>query len=195
MPRLRQRERKRDDKLRAAAAALPSGGALPITLGRLTGERLRHVSRLHQTHLGIDYSDEYFRGALLDARWTRVALWGELVVGAVICKEIAREGPCLHVRSIIAAVPRCRIGTRLLRAVLAEAETRGISKSSLHVHVRNDAAIALYRSLGYLEVETLVGYYRASASKLEEPPDALLMIRDARGQGRSAAEAAPEPVE
>ncbi|CAE8610323.1 unnamed protein product, partial [Polarella glacialis] len=167
-------ERKRDEKLYKAVAELAPGVSLPITLARFTQDMLPAVVRLHQAQLPMSYSDEFFQVALQSAQWARVALWDDVVVGAIICKEM--EG-FAHVQSLVAAVPRRKIGSRLLGAVLKEAEGRGVTKSRLHVHVRNESAVALYTSLGFRTDLRKVGYYQRSAEKLEDPPDAFLMIR------------------
>merc|ERR1712196_667738 len=73
------------------------------------------------------------------------------------------------------ALPRKRIGTRLIEAVIAEAKKNGIARCGLNVHVGNSAAIGLYRSMGFKIKATIEGYYHRSASKLDGPPDAHLM--------------------
>merc|ERR1712048_801955 len=78
----------------------------------------------------------------------------------------------------VSAVPRRRVGTHLLQGIFAQAEKHGIYKCRLNVHVKNEAAIALYKSLGFQIKDTLVGYYQRSAERLEQPPDAHLMQWD-----------------
>ncbi|OLP75301.1 N-alpha-acetyltransferase 50, partial [Symbiodinium microadriaticum] len=95
-------------------------------------------------------------------RAPRAAMCDGTLVGALICKEM--EGG-LRVQSLVAAVPRRGIGSQLLRAVISEAAQRGIRKLSLHVHVRNEAAIALYSSLDFRTVVTKPNYYHRSASR------------------------------
>eukprot|EP00930_Biecheleria_cincta_P040430 TRINITY_DN27703_c0_g1_i1.p1 TRINITY_DN27703_c0_g1~~TRINITY_DN27703_c0_g1_i1.p1 ORF type:complete len:240 (+),score=35.43 TRINITY_DN27703_c0_g1_i1:24-743(+) len=175
MPSFRQRAKKRDEKLVNAASQLPLGQPLSgLSVTRLGRELMAQVSSLHTARLPVRYSDEYFESALLNPRWSRLAMWDGMVAGAVICKEL--DGG-LRVQSIVAAVARRGIGSRLLGVVLAEADKQGIPTSSLHVHVKNEPAIALYKSLGFRTQVTKEGYYQRSSSNLEPPWDAHFMVR------------------
>jgi putative acetyltransferase len=51
------------------------------------------------------------------------------------------------------------IGTRLMQATLAKAKEFGLEKVELHVYSNNNAAIALYRKMGF-EEEGLIKKYR-----------------------------------
>lgn len=65
------------------------------------------------------------------------------------------------------------IGTRLLGKVIEKSKVFGLEKIELHVYTSNEAAIRLYKKLGF-EVEGLVKNYR----KLnEESFDCLLMAK------------------
>ena len=63
----------------------------------------------------------------------------------------------------IAVAPEYRrqgIGRAVVRAMLAEAESKGISSVFLEVRVSNEAAISLYRSEGFLECGIRKGFYK-----------------------------------
>jgi [ribosomal protein S18]-alanine N-acetyltransferase len=63
----------------------------------------------------------------------------------------------------IAVVPghrRVGLGRLLLQALLAEAYARGVNQIFLEVRADNDAAIALYDSLGFEAIDRRVGYYQ-----------------------------------
>lgn len=173
-------EKQRDEILAATLAALPAGAPLPVTVSGLTAATVPFVDRLHRKGLPVTYGDEFYCSALKSAPWAKVALWDGCVVGSVICKVSEEEVGCIHVRTLVSAFPRRRIASQLLEAVFAEAAALGLQKSSLCVHVRNPGAIALYRSLGYQVGETRIDYYAPSKDKLEAPPDAFYMLRDAR---------------
>jgi len=175
MPNLKQKAKKREERLEKANDELPLGQKLPgVMLEKLVEAHLLHVARLHKAKLPVSYSNEYFEEAVRNNRWSRVAKWDGIVVGAVLAKEL--EGG-LRIQSIAAAIPRRGLGMRLLSAVVADADAAGIRKVSLHVHVRNEAAIALYTSLGFRTEITKIGYYNNSAANLEPPYDAQFMVR------------------
>jgi ribosomal-protein-alanine acetyltransferase len=75
----------------------------------------------------------------------------------------------------IAVVPEhrgCGLGRLLIQALLGEARSQSLSSIFLEVRVDNDAAISLYQSLGFLEIDRRVGYYQpdgvdASVMRLE----------------------------
>lgn len=182
MPNLQQRQKKRDEKVFAAAAALPSGASLPVCIKQLTRDTLPMVARLHRKHLGINYAQDFFESALGPDSMAKVALWQGIIVGSIICREVPTAPSCLWVRSIVVSVPRRHVGSCLLQDALAEAQYRGIRLSRLHVHVRNLGAIAMYESMGYKLEAELFGYYHISGGGYPPPPDALLMLRKVTDQ-------------
>eukprot|EP00927_Polykrikos_kofoidii_P018737 TRINITY_DN18728_c0_g1_i1.p1 TRINITY_DN18728_c0_g1~~TRINITY_DN18728_c0_g1_i1.p1 ORF type:complete len:204 (-),score=23.92 TRINITY_DN18728_c0_g1_i1:195-806(-) len=182
----RCREKKREMRDLSVWADMPQGKALSLTVRRLREEDLPAVVRLHRLRLPIRYSEAFFQQALQNATLAKVACWQGHLVGALICRT---DGPdAIHVRSLVAAAPRRRIGTRLLEAMFAQVEEQGISKCRLNVHVKNDAAIALYKSLGYRVKTTMLGYYQNSAERIEHPPDAHLMERVTPGNDDAVSE-------
>eukprot|EP00401_Gymnodinium_catenatum_P018821 CAMPEP_0117608112 /NCGR_PEP_ID=MMETSP0784-20121206/80642_1 /TAXON_ID=39447 /ORGANISM="" /LENGTH=269 /DNA_ID=CAMNT_0005411379 /DNA_START=46 /DNA_END=853 /DNA_ORIENTATION=- len=219
-------ERSREGRLAEVLATLPSGAPLPVTVCGLTPTYLPFVERLNRRGLPCEYGAEFYDAALQAApHWSKVALWDGCVVGAVICGVSEETIGCIHVRSLVAAVPttctradqasmyppcraqvriglrihrdadskvpRHRVASRLLQAIVAEAEDLGFRTCSLHVHVRNAAAIALYASLGWRVEATVIEYYQASRNKLEAPPDALFMVRVLQGGTSNGVEPLP----
>ena len=69
---------------------------------------------------------------------------------------------------------RLGIGRGLMEAAEAWARGVGVRKVELHVFPHNDAAIALYESLGYVREGFRRGHYRRGASF----QDAILMAKD-----------------
>jgi len=189
MPTFGQRERKRQEKLEAAARALPPGKALPIILKPFPEEFIPAARRLHIVRLQMDYPEWYYQAAASgDKGMSRVALWGgTILAGVIICHIRGERGSspewprCLYVRSIVTSIPRRGTGATLLQAMLVEAEKRGVTRCRLHVHVVNKAAIAMYSSLGFKVLETLKDFYITASKTLEAPWDAYLMERDTAG--------------
>ena len=86
---------------------------------------------------------------------------------------LAAFGQEAHVMTIGTA-PEHRgagLGRRMLRALLAEAQTRGAEQVILEVRVDNAAAIAMYESEGFQTVGVRKRYYQP------EDVDAAVMIR------------------
>ena len=161
-----------------AAESLEPGNPLSIKLVELKAEMLPHIKRLHKARLPVSYSDQYFEEAVR-SKWSRAAMYEGTIAGALVCKEL--DGG-LRVQSLVAAVPRRGIGSKLLRNLCCDAEKSGFQKLSLHVHVRNEAAIALYKMLGFRTERRKPNYYHRSAGSLEEPLDALFMVLDIDNQ-------------
>ena len=83
--------------------------------------------------------------------------------------------PESHV-STIASHPdcrRCKLGEWMMLAMLMQARGAGVSEMTLEVRISNDAAIALYTSLGFVEVGLRKKYYASTWTQPAE--DALLL--------------------
>ncbi len=96
---------------------------------------------------------------------------GEAVLGLVVFWLVHDE---VHVLNVAVAPEARRRGTA--RALMREVERRGLERgarvATLEVRRSNQAAIELYRSLGYREVGMRPRYYS------EEGEDAIVMERD-----------------
>lgn len=80
----------------------------------------------------------------------------------------------LHVM-LVAVHPAWRrrgLGGRIMAALLDEARDRGCSLATLELRASNAAALALYRSFGFLEQGRRSGYYPDNGE------DALILSRD-----------------
>eukprot|EP00746_Dinoflagellata_sp_MGD_P061730 gnl/MRDRNA2_/MRDRNA2_26072_c0_seq1.p1 gnl/MRDRNA2_/MRDRNA2_26072_c0~~gnl/MRDRNA2_/MRDRNA2_26072_c0_seq1.p1 ORF type:complete len:238 (-),score=42.77 gnl/MRDRNA2_/MRDRNA2_26072_c0_seq1:20-733(-) len=173
-----EHENELDGMLAQTLGALPVDASLPVVVSQLEKAHIPFVQRLHENSLPVQYSERYFLSALQSAPWAKVALWNGCVVGCALCKVSEELLGTIHIRTVISKVVRRKIASQLLRAVFVEASELGFSKSSLYVHVKNEAAIAFYASLGYKVKETRVNFYRSCPEKLEAPPDAFLMVCD-----------------
>lgn len=112
-----------------------------------------------------------------------VAREGRRVVGYAV--GLIRKGRVGHVVSI-AVVPEYRrrgIGERLLKELLRKFEERGCERARLEVGVTNEAAIKLYRKLGFKIVRKIERYYR-------DGEDCYVMYRElGTGEKRSGSSA------
>jgi putative acetyltransferase len=85
-----------------------------------------------------------------------VAVAGEEIVGVAGLQVVGASLRRMHVRSLgLSVSPRWQgrgVGRRLLARLLDWADNwAGVLRVELHVHADNDRAIALYRSMGFVE--------------------------------------------
>jgi ribosomal-protein-alanine N-acetyltransferase len=122
----------------------------------------------------------------VDDRWTARTYWPELaqvdtrhyVVAVDGDEVVGYAGLCDYpdeafVQTIAVARKEqgSGLGTRLLQALLDEAQRRGQQPVLLEVRADNDRAIALYERFGFRRTGLRRGYYQPSGS------DALVMTR------------------
>jgi ribosomal-protein-alanine N-acetyltransferase len=91
----------------------------------------------------------------------------------------------LHINTIAvdASLRRQGLATALMRHLLAEAAAHGVQRAFLEVRRSNEAALALYSSLGFLVAGVRRDYY---SQPIE---DALVLLRDDLGSRPPAASA------
>lgn len=80
------------------------------------------------------------------------------VAGFCVCWEVANEAH-LNTLAIRPDLRRRGLGRLMLRHVLREAARRGATRATLDVRVSNEAALALYRTLGFEIGSTRTNYY------------------------------------
>lgn len=95
------------------------------------------------------------------------------LAGFVLCRAVADEAEVLTLASAPAARRR-GVAKALLAAAQQVAASRGVEALFLEVAADNQAALALYRGLGFRQVGARAGYYRPRSG----PVDALIMRRD-----------------
>jgi ribosomal-protein-alanine N-acetyltransferase len=104
-----------------------------------------------------------------------VAVAGEAPQGFILCRIAADEAEVLA----LAVLPEARrhgIARALMTAAMAQVKAGGGVRVLLEVSVRNEAALALYRSVGFGEVGRRKGYYAESGGGA--PTDALVLAMD-----------------
>lgn len=111
----------------------------------------------------------------LPGAWLTVAGIGGEDVGFALSRAILDDAELL----LLATRPRFRgrgVGGALVRAVMAEAEARGVADLHLEVRAGNDA-VRLYTREGFSKVGERRGYYRGKTGQLF---DALTLARKLR---------------
>lgn len=120
-------------------------------------------------------------------QWSPAMFWSELAAGHHYLVAVDADEAVLGYAGLAVSPPdeawiqnvgvrraaqRRGIGRRLLEALLAEAERRGIRKILLEVAVDNGPAQRLYAQYGFEGVGVRKGYYQPSNT------DALVMLRE-----------------
>lgn len=101
-------------------------------------------------------------------------------LGFVIARAAADEAEIITVASD-PAHRRAGVGRALMEHAIRELQRDRVARLLLEVSERNLAAIALYRSLGFVQVGERKGYYASHAGTGDAPPPAaLVMARDLR---------------
>jgi ribosomal protein S18 acetylase RimI-like enzyme len=68
------------------------------------------------------------------------------------------------------------IGTALMEAAIGWAREQGLHKLSLDVFAHNEAALALYRKLGFVEEGRRVKHYRRASGELWDAIEMGLLL-------------------
>jgi len=148
-------------------------GALDVRLEEFDARHLDEVLRIEST-FAAPWTREMFQQELRqqeELAYGLVAVVGERVVGYALNWFVADE---VHIVNL-AVHPHCRrrgIARRLLGEVFDCARRRGMMIATLEVRYHNEAAISLYRSLGFREVALRKKYYADNGE------DALVMLAD-----------------
>jgi ribosomal-protein-alanine N-acetyltransferase len=131
---------------------------------------LDQVLEIESASFASPWKSEHFLHEIRENRWAvnLVAERHGLVVGYACLWCIHDE---LKINNIAVLDDRRRrgVGRWLLLALLGDAIARGCSSATLEVRPSNTAALALYRSHGFVEIGRRIGYYAA------EGEDAIVM--------------------
>jgi ribosomal-protein-alanine N-acetyltransferase len=137
------------------------------------------MSELHGQRFPRRWSDGEFQNLLLQAgvfgfvaRQTN-AFFSKPMGGFVLSREAAGEAEILTV-AVNEKFARQGLGWRLMQAALREAAARGAETMFLEVEAANDAAVRLYRKLGFAKVGERPAYYAGPDGKKST---ALVMSR------------------
>jgi len=113
-----------------------------------------------------------------------VAIHGDRLVGYVLCWFVADE---IHIVNLAvqSELRRRGIGRYLMQTICDLAERRNVTVATLEVRFHNEAAIALYESLGFRSVAIRKSYYADNGE------DALVMLKEFGAHASSASREAP----
>jgi len=143
------------------------------------------AARLHDEAFSRGWSDGEFASLL-----SQPAVFGFLIVdpsrrraqaaGFVLVREAAAEAEILSI-AVSTTAKRSGLGWRLMQAAMREASQRGAEEMFLEVDEINQAAIALYKKLGFAKVGERKAYYEREGAVRTA---AWIMRRDLAGKDR-----------
>lgn len=146
-----------------------------MRIERVRRDFLPGVWEVEEASFADPYPRWYLEALSRSSSFFYVALAGEKVVGYATASV---EGDLVHIISL-AVLPQFRrrgIGRALLRRILGGAKALGLRGAILEAKRGNEAAEALYRSLGFAERGFRAGYYENGA-------DASVFELDFKGGG------------
>jgi len=132
---------------------------------------LRGVSRVERAAYDFPWSHGIFRDCLLAGYYSLVLDVGNVVSGYAIMSIAAGEAHILNL-CIDPTLRRLGYGRRLLNALLVRATEAEVSQIFLEVRPTNNAALSLYKSLGFEQVGIRQDYYQASDGR----EDAVVLV-------------------
>ena len=156
---------------------LPREAKLPFVIRQMTHEDMPAVIALEQAAFRNPWSPELLRREL-EHDWSTILLveepqpgGGRMLLGLAIFWIVQDE---VHVLNVATAPEHRRRGVAraVMEEILARGRHRRCSLATLEVRRSNEAAIGLYRSLGFRSVGIRPNYY------VDEKEDALVMVLD-----------------
>lgn len=147
----------------------------PARLRPMRPEDLPAVAELERRCFTVPWEEATFRRLLGNGRaraWSAVDGAGE-VAGYAVLWETDR-GAQLGNLAVRPERRRRGLGRRLVREALRAARASGCRRLFLEVRESNEAALALYRELGFRTLGRRVDYYRSPRE------DALVMAKETR---------------
>lgn len=137
-----------------------------ISIRRVRRDDLRSILRIEKASFARDAWD---REIFLDylARSEKSLFLAAIIDGAVAGYVVACQRETRAEVDSIAVTPAKRghgVAGTLLKRVIERLRRRGFKTVSLNVRIENQAAIRLYRKLGFQRVRRVNGYYEDGAS-------------------------------
>ena len=142
----------------------------PLVIRDATSDDLAEIHQIERASFGDPWSRAAFAQALA-APAVRLSVAAQpAVLGFIAVRTVADEAEILNV-AVATAARRGGVGRALVRHALEHADQSGAYSVFLEVRPSNAAALALYRSFGFVEVGRRRHYYRAPVE------DALVLRR------------------
>ncbi|MCC8931656.1 MULTISPECIES: GNAT family N-acetyltransferase [Rhizobiaceae] len=149
----------------------------------MTSEHCRAVAGLHAERFPRAWGDGEFLSLLYQPNTFGFAAWQTNTLffkaplsGFVLAREVAGEAEILTI-AVSDKVARFGLGWRLMQAAMREAKLRGGESMFLEVDDGNQAALGLYRKLGFEKAGERPAYYMNENGRRSS---ALVMRRDLR---------------
>lgn len=163
--------------MRRPSHELPEIPPSPFEIRRMRPEDLETVMHVERLAFAHPWSTELFRREL-DHDWSTVLLAEEraddgsvVLLGFVIYWLVHDEVHVLNV-AIHPAQRRRGVARALLHACLRDGQAHGAVLATLEVRKSNEAALGLYKGLGFRAVGMRPNYY------VDEGEDAVVMLCD-----------------
>ncbi|MDJ0700648.1 MAG: ribosomal protein S18-alanine N-acetyltransferase [Woeseiaceae bacterium] len=132
----------------------------PATIRTMTHDDLAMVCDIERRSYEFPWSHGVFRDCLLAGYQCIVLERGDRVAGYGILSIAAGEAHILNV-CVDPAYRALRYGERLLDEILLRARGASVREVFLEVRPSNEAAIALYRKKGFVQIANRPAYYQA----------------------------------
>lgn len=139
----------------------------------MTEADLDTVLAIEQAVQRYPWTHGQFADALKAGYWCAVDEQAGEVRGYAILMPALDEVEVLTI-GIAAAQQRKGVGRALLAAMLGQARERNMVRAFLEVRPSNEAAVSLYRRMGFAEIGRRRGYYRDAAGC----EDAIVMAKE-----------------
>ena len=132
-----------------------------------------HVSAVAELEK-MCFSAPWSRRSIASELENQLSLWlveerEGVVAGYVGSQSVPPEADVMNV-AVSPAYRRQGIGRALMEALITELSARGMESLTLEVRASNEAAIALYEALGFLQVGRRPNYY-------QDPKEDALILR------------------
>ncbi|MBP3412769.1 MAG: ribosomal protein S18-alanine N-acetyltransferase [Oscillospiraceae bacterium] len=132
-----------------------------------------HVSAVAELEK-LCFSAPWSRRSIASELENQLSLWlveerEGVVAGYVGSQSVPPEADVMNV-AVSPAYRRQGIGRALMEALITELSARGMESLTLEVRASNEAAIALYEALGFLQVGRRPNYY-------QDPKEDALILR------------------
>lgn len=150
--------------------------------------------KINEVSLPTSYPESWYKESLVSAQVVKLAFYNELPVGAIkgrlfntahklptfevaatsnMNTKIVMNAIYLESLAVLKAYRHQGVGSELLQWLISEAKERFVHEIFLHVHVKNEDAIAWYKKKGFVQKDEVVKDYYKQQGLAD--PDALIL--------------------